>query len=110
MGPLCLLVPGVAFHRVHKGGWSVTVDRSRIPDGAQRREMDSPTGIQAALPLTCCVLRQGTLSPRLQLLKKEGGLEGWFPMALDHSWAMMLRTLYLKGMALLRFLVPSPPG
>lgn len=37
MGPLCLLVPGVAFHRDHKGGWSVTVDSSRIPDGAQRR-------------------------------------------------------------------------
>ena len=33
MGPLCLLVPGVAFHRDHKGGWSVTVDSSRIPDG-----------------------------------------------------------------------------
>ena len=73
-------------------------------------EMDSPTGTQAALPLTCCLLRQGTLSPRLQLLKKEGGLEGWFPTALDHSWTMMLKTLYLEGMALLPFLVPSPPG
>lgn len=72
--------------------------------------MDSPNGSQAALPLTCCVLRQETLSPRLQLLKKEGGLEGWFPMALDYSWAVMLRTLYLEGMALLPFHVPSPPG
>ena len=73
-------------------------------------EMDSPTGSQAALSLTCCVLRQETLSPRLQLLKKEGGLEGWFPMALDYSWAVMLRTLYLEGMALFPFHVPSPPG
>ena len=72
--------------------------------------MDSPTGNQEALPLTCYVLRQGTLSPRLQLLKKEGGLEGWFPMALDYSWAVMLRTLDLKGTALLLSLVPSPPG
>lgn len=72
--------------------------------------MDSPTGSQEALPLTCYVLRQGTLSPRLQLLKKEGGLEGWFPMALDYSWAVMLRTLDLKGTALLLSLVPSPPG
>ena len=69
MGPLCLLVPGVAFHRDHKGGWSVTVDSSRIPDGAQRR-WTAQLGVKRLCPSPAVSSDKRLCHPGFSYLKK----------------------------------------